>query len=551
MAAFKRIQQGTFDDVVKENVEDFEMSLKEALKDAISQFETQGVDLTSIDLTGGVGREEVETAVKQITVKPADMDEAVVLQGFHELMVLCGEKHEHSERNMSMMRMDGGMNAAMEFIEVGVSTSVIVAACKFLALLCKQNVECRDFFEPGGSKRLSLLLESQPIGTDDAAVDVALLEACLSLGKVATRSENNKVWLMAKGFAKLLILIINSDAALTTAWASATADACLMLRGLCLFDDLRREQSCAYENGRAFLKEGAMPCLLRLAAQFESLPGVASAAMSAAKQLVTSEEAVVLAAKHGAMDLPKAILGNAESTLSLVRSLLGLMRNLCADDARKSKLTLDGTLPLLIRALSNDRYYNDAALVEHGHACLAAMSLRSPANSERICAAGGMEVLAQGMRRHESKVALQRQGCLCVRNIAARCEQLRSLILDAGLEPLLRSAGRFQDAVDEAYGALRDLGCEVTRVKVVDGQVTTAFEEFGSHKSQGKPKRFNPVYDDTVDLAETIQDKAQAPFKKEHGEETTSAAPPAQKENHVPFSDDADTHDARSGGNCC
>jgi armadillo repeat-containing protein 6 len=64
MAAFKRIQQGTFDDVVKENVEDFEMSLKEALKDAISQFETQGVDLTSIDLTGGVGREEVETAVK-------------------------------------------------------------------------------------------------------------------------------------------------------------------------------------------------------------------------------------------------------------------------------------------------------------------------------------------------------------------------------------------------------------------------------------------------------------------------------------------------------
>jgi hypothetical protein len=54
-----RISQQTFDDVVRENKDDFDMSDEEALADAISQFEKQGVDLSYIDKTGGVGQDEV------------------------------------------------------------------------------------------------------------------------------------------------------------------------------------------------------------------------------------------------------------------------------------------------------------------------------------------------------------------------------------------------------------------------------------------------------------------------------------------------------------
>jgi len=511
MAEVKRIQQSTFDDVVKENVEDFDMSVDEALADAINQFTSQKVDLSNVDLTGGVGREEVQDAIAAIKVPLAEMVEADCMAGLAKLTDLCSDKHQFGVRNMNLMNSDGGMNAAMELLNALVPTPVILSAATFLALVCKHNQDCRDFFEPGGSKRLESLLTMQPIGEENEAdADVDVLKACFLLGKVVTKSENNKVFLMGKGMAPTLVKVLKSPHALTEAWAEATTDACLMLRGLCLFDDLRKEQSCAYENGRAFMKEGAMAPLLTLAAAFDAFPNVASAAMAAAKQLVTSEEAVVLAAKCGAMALPSAILGNPESSLSLVRSLLGLTRNLCADDARKSKLTQDGTLPLLIAALNREALYNDAVLVEHGHACLAAMSLRSPANSERIAAAGGLEVLACGMRRHAEKVALQRQGCLCIRNISARCEGLRPQILDAGIEPLLRAAGRYQDSVDEAYGALRDLGCEVQRVRVDKdtGTVTTAFEEFGGYKAQGKPKRFNPIYDDRDDIVETVQENA-------------------------------------------
>ena len=58
----KRISQETFDDVVRENIEDFEMEKAEALAEAINQFKSQGVDLSVIDLTGGAGREEMQEA---------------------------------------------------------------------------------------------------------------------------------------------------------------------------------------------------------------------------------------------------------------------------------------------------------------------------------------------------------------------------------------------------------------------------------------------------------------------------------------------------------
>ncbi|KAJ7308276.1 hypothetical protein JRQ81_008804 [Phrynocephalus forsythii] len=48
MAAAKRITQETFDEVVQENMVEFEMDPEEAVMDAVQQFESQGVDLSHI-----------------------------------------------------------------------------------------------------------------------------------------------------------------------------------------------------------------------------------------------------------------------------------------------------------------------------------------------------------------------------------------------------------------------------------------------------------------------------------------------------------------------
>ena len=103
-----------------------------------------------------------------------------------------------------------------------------------------------------------------------------------------------------------------------------------------------------------------------------------------------------------------------------------------------------------------------------------------------------------------------------MRNIAGRCPELRGTLLDAGLEDILRGAGRYMDVVDEAYAALRDLGCEVQYVKVsADGSVAPAYEQFG-----GPTKlRFNPIYDEADNIEDRVAAEARAPFASEMDDE--------------------------------
>ena len=57
-------------------------------------------------------------------------------------------------------------------------------------------------------------------------------------------------------------------------------------------------------------------------------------------------------------------------------------------------------------------------------------------------------------------------------------------------------------SVDEAYGALRDLECEVQMVKInAEGQVENVFEQFGSTKSS-----FKAVYDEAPDIEKRIEE---------------------------------------------
>ena len=46
----RRVTQATFDGVVEENMSDFDMTREDAIKDAVKQFKTQGVDLSTVDV---------------------------------------------------------------------------------------------------------------------------------------------------------------------------------------------------------------------------------------------------------------------------------------------------------------------------------------------------------------------------------------------------------------------------------------------------------------------------------------------------------------------
>lgn len=169
---------------------------------------------------------------------------------------------------------------------------------------------------------------------------------------------------------------------------------------------------------------------------------------------------------------------------------LGLLRNLCANDEIKSTLCRQ-SLASILQAM--DLHSTNVTVQEHGCGILAAMSLRQPHNATMICkATNGAEVVVKAMKAFPNHVPLQRQGCLALRNIASRSSvDEKQMLLDAGSEFVLREiAGRHQDSIDEAYAALRDLGCATVKYTLDENGNAQGTQLFGTVQSN-----FRPEYD--------------------------------------------------------
>lgn len=158
----KRITQETFDEVVNENMEEFDMERNEAIKDAIKQFKSQGVDLANIDLTGGEGKEEMLAAIDLIVkskgtstssssstssvVFDSEMTETSqqLLQGLRQVAALCNPTDPLGRRNQYLMNTHGGLNAIHEVLAHRpiYPSDVILAAFGAIVVASKNHGVC-------------------------------------------------------------------------------------------------------------------------------------------------------------------------------------------------------------------------------------------------------------------------------------------------------------------------------------------------------------------------------------------------------------------------
>ena len=201
---------------------------------------------------------------------------------------------------------------------------------------------------------------------------------------------------------------------------------------------------------------------------------------------------------------------------------LGLLRNLCGNDGVKTILCLGvlssdrerhPTLPLVLRAM--EIFSGDARCSEHGLGVLAAMALRKPENAIRIASGDGPMRILAAMRCHCDDALVRRQGALAIRNVVCRipvdegdeggCSS-RAAFLDLGAEVVLRDAASASlqggrngggGCVDEAYAALRDLGCKVEIITV--DAATGSYSRGGAVAFGDTNPNFRPVYDDQND----------------------------------------------------
>jgi hypothetical protein len=321
-----------------------------------------------------------------------------------------------------------------------------------------------------------------------------------------------------------IIVSATSDSTKLELFATIIEMSCHVLRGLSIHDDYRSEMSCAFDNGKYFLKQANLvPSLMQVVNLYRTHVSIATAALLAIKSMITTNDAVQVICLHGMIECIIELLSivslnntndeniSAQYPVALIRAVIAVLRNIAADDLKKEQYITQGGLEHLVHVMNTEPYVQDSALMEHSLGCLAQFSLRSPSNSIRIMNTNvAIPVVIKSMRKFFEREALQRQGCLLIRNIAGRCPELRGVLLDAGIEPVLREAGRYRGVVDEAYSALRDLGCEVQYVKVTeDGTVAPVYEQFGANSN----RNFRPIYDEAEDMNQRMVEESRPPLR--------------------------------------
>ncbi|CAM9719548.1 unnamed protein product [Ectocarpus fasciculatus] len=555
----KFITQETFDEVVKENMEDFDMDRESAARDAVGQFNAQGADLSNVDTSADGVRKDARAAIKDHVerLRGFDLDDggegeafpkSGCLEALSSVGDMCREEGAAGEANRAAVGEAGGVGAIARFLGGDADESspgnVVLAALNTLQDVCRNSERNRDAFIYTNMDQLTSLLlrwttpptphtgscSANAPGDGVRAVDPGpISEDAESVGKekkkdkavfvaaglktvriVCTKAENNKGSFMRRKGANVLVETLRRYGAGEGRDATVTREACAALRSVTLGDDRRKDFSGTYDNVKGLVSAGVIPLLLEAARASEEDSATLSTVFLALKQLAANDESVKLIVENGGLDLVSGAVVAFPQEAVVCRTALSLFRNISANDVLKTRLLQEGGLRLVLGCMA--QHPHDKTLQEHGCATMAAMSLRSPPNGEQIVREGGISAAVQAMRRHPTVQPLQRQACLCIRNIAARGPSLRPAMLDEGCEAVLREAGKLRGCVDEAYGALRDLQCEVGLVTMGEsGKVQIGVTAFGEEKPN-----FNPSLQETKDLEERIEGSATAPAHSGH-----------------------------------
>lgn len=372
-----------------------------------------------------------------------------------------------------------------------------------------ENATCADEVESWNVPQLNQLLRLAIFGTRYSEPNKKAFMASKS-----TESNKSSVSLLLNTLDKLY----STETESPTLHALVGSPVCRLVATLCTYDDFRVAQGAptvasAHANVQTFHQENAVVRISRYLQEKKQ-----TSAILALRAMAIHDDIVQAMAAVGLLDTCGTLLehllssdatfsndsgggddgsdDSSESTLEALTAVVGLYRNVCANDEIKSKICVGEKSVVRGLLMAMEGHADAAKLQEHACATFAAMALRSPRNAEflvRHCDAATWIVRA--MQKHPSRTTVQRQGALAFRNLVSRSTDLRPVVLQAGAAEALKDiAARHVSCQDEVYAALRDLGLPASILRVEQGAngqlVMKETEMFGERKSG-----FRPVFD--------------------------------------------------------
>ncbi|OQR85919.1 hypothetical protein ACHHYP_11190 [Achlya hypogyna] len=479
----KQITQETFNDCVRENMEEFEMEEAEAVADAIAQFESQGVDLSSIvkSLTTTLVHPVVAAldALRPLASQPVAL--ADVEPHFRALLEHFRQSDAAAATSAKEMAgRNDGTSVLLELVQAPTDHDTLIQTLMVLHAMVNGVKDNQDFVGIDG------ILQLQAVAAPTNVVPVQNA-ALVALRGVCSKHEANKKHLNPAGVRLLVELLQQRKDDQDT---KPIGD---LIRTLTINDDPTAMFSQAHDTIKLFVDQQLIPMT------FEHIRVVASTADTVAvwlavlKQLAVTEDNCRKIVDSGALDLVPDLQQTHAMHRGVVKHSLGLLRNIAGVDEYKHVVT--AMVPSILQTMQ--QHAQDVGVQSMACATIAAVCLRSPANCTTVVGLHAHVWIAMAMATFPANSPLLRQASLALRNMVVRNEELRPLVREEPqVEAMLRHAMPLRGCGDEAYAALRDLGCDIQLAAI----------------TQRGTANFNPVMDTSNMLQSSIASSAKAPF---------------------------------------
>uniref|UniRef100_A0A6B2EJQ8 Armadillo repeat-containing protein 6 n=1 Tax=Phlebotomus kandelakii TaxID=1109342 RepID=A0A6B2EJQ8_9DIPT len=443
----KVISQETFDDTVRENVLEFEMSVQEAKEETIQQFQAQGVNLANII---------VDLKVNSSTGRPIVLEKIEELQDIKEL---TDDNREEFLEKVQVISEECSKTLPHRVLAAknGASDALLNALTRILDTESRDQEVLQRILE-----NLTILSEKQPDIFSHECLDVALRllqsetgesvnRECLKwLQKVCVLHEMNRQMIIEGDAVKHLKVL------LTARSPGTIRDLCTLFRNLVLDDDIRVEFGKAHEHARV-IAESCLTDLTKLLYDFKDDKDVVSDLVLTIASLTVRNEYCLVVEDAGGLKFTLHAMGEHSNCLKLLRESLKLLKALAGNDAVKVKIIQQGAAPLITSLLSTHRA--NESLVRHALAAIAMLTLRVKENSQAFFDAGATEVIVECMKVHEKSKFVQRSGAHSIRNMVSRSKDQCNAFISQGAEDVLNAALKEHPSISyDVRSALRDLG---------------------------------------------------------------------------------------------
>ncbi|XP_067667203.1 armadillo repeat-containing protein 6-like [Haliotis asinina] len=451
----KQITQQTFDDVVKENMEDFDMSVEDAIEDAVQQFQTQGVSLDnivkdgSLYSAGGAGGDDVIhpviKAVQDLSLVSNNTD-------VEQVMSMLSVVQSECDVDLSRRCLAGSNNAypvLSEMCRKHEENPVMLTT--IMRTFCSLVNGQPDLLDENGCAMFTEYLRKYKSNAD-------LLELIIrAIRFMCIKHEENRQNFVSKDIIVILSELLDES----KKSPSVVKETCTLFRVLTNDDDVRVPFGKAHEHAKMIVTEGnALERILNICREYENNSNIQSELFSTLARLAVRDEFCNQVNELGGL---KLILQAFEKNLderTISKQALVVLKALAGNDNVKTVIVKSGGVELILAAMT--KHQANASIAESACSALATVVLRNPGHVAKVMECAGYQQIVQAMKIHMDEQNVQKQACMAIRNLVARTRENCDKILEQGAEVLINEARRRHTGLeDEAKAALRDLGCKV------------------------------------------------------------------------------------------